>query len=160
MECMAHGDLRSHLAGNGEVEGGARVVMAREVCAAMVHLAGNRMVQRELAGRKWLVAEGGRVKLGEVGMRRRHEAAGEGCGKRGREEAVAGKWMAGEAMEGRVITEASEVWSFGVVVWEVISDGAERHGALDARTVAAGCVGGDAAGGGGGGRGAGRGCGR
>jgi serine/threonine protein kinase len=39
--------------------------------------------------------------------------------------------MAPEAIGERVFTEKSDVWSFGVLMWEIFSDGEEPYSALD-----------------------------
>jgi len=46
------------------------------------------------------------------------------------------KWMAQEAIGERVFTEKSDVGSFGVLMWEIFSDGAEPYGALDPHAIA------------------------
>jgi serine/threonine protein kinase len=37
------------------------------------------------------------------------------------------KWMAPEALSARVCSSCSDVWSLGVVLWEVLTDGTEPH---------------------------------
>jgi len=41
------------------------------------------------------------------------------------------KWTAPECFEHRVWTKASDVWSFGVLVWEVFSKGKEPYSEPD-----------------------------
>jgi serine/threonine protein kinase len=81
------------------------------------------------------VAEAGTVKLADFGMTRRYGDHTYAYVKSS-DEAVPVKWMAPEAIGERVFTEKSDVWSFGVLMWEIFSDGAEPYGALDPHVVA------------------------
>ena len=45
---------------------------------------------------------------------------------------VPAKWMAPESLFQQKWTHASDVWSFGVLMWEVTSFGSEPYSALDA----------------------------
>lgn len=47
-------------------------------------------------------------------------------------ERVPVKWMAPESLQEKVYTHATDVWSFGVVMWEVFSDGRTPYARLTA----------------------------
>ena len=50
-------------------------------------------------------------------------------------DAVPIKWMSPEAIRDKIYTNKSDVWSFGVLMWEVLSFGASPYGGWTAPTV-------------------------
>lgn len=40
------------------------------------------------------------------------------------------KWLAPETMQQKVYSNKTDVWSYGVLVWEIYSDGAEPYPGL------------------------------
>lgn len=87
----------------------------------MEYLASKRCLHRDLAARNVLVAENNVMKIADFGLARdvqdknyyRKETAGR----------LPVKWMAPEALFKQVYTTQSDVWSFGVLLWEVMSLG-------------------------------------
>uniref|UniRef100_A0A914Y155 Protein kinase domain-containing protein n=1 Tax=Panagrolaimus superbus TaxID=310955 RepID=A0A914Y155_9BILA len=45
------------------------------------------------------------------------------------------RWMAPEALKNRSFSEASEVWSFGILAWEVFSKGEIPYGTFDGNDI-------------------------
>ncbi|KAH3764886.1 tyrosine-protein kinase FRK [Pelomyxa schiedti] len=97
-----------------------RLKMARDAAAGMQYLASYHVVHRDLACRNLLYLErsgGYIVKVADFGLARARDIdiAREGAGLRPY------LWMALEALLSHSFSEKSDVWSMGVVLWELIS---------------------------------------
>ena len=102
-----------------------------QVCGALLAVAAAGVVHRDVAARNVLVAALPpaaplSVKLADFGLAidldiAAAAAGGGGAGHRvsGEVGTVATRWAAPEGLERGVWTEASDVWSFGVLMWEV-----------------------------------------
>eukprot|EP00753_Platysulcus_tardus_P020785 PLAT8402.1.p2 GENE.PLAT8402.1~~PLAT8402.1.p2 ORF type:complete len:236 (-),score=120.67 PLAT8402.1:76-741(-) len=99
--------------------------MAGDAAAGVLHLHSEGVIHRDLAARNLLVDDNYRVKVSDFGMSRIKMAGV------GRTETSFGpvKWMAPEALRSREYSTASDSWSFGIVLWEMMAR-AEPHSEL------------------------------
>ena len=124
IELMPSGDLLKLLRSSGEdMEPDERVSVIEQIAAAMAHLEKHRIVHRDLAARNILVQSVRPVvvKLSDVGMARTLVTSP--YYKKSSNDKVPIRWMAPEAVLERRYTSKSDVWSYGVLCWEVFSCG-------------------------------------
>ncbi|KAJ7308412.1 hypothetical protein JRQ81_008957 [Phrynocephalus forsythii] len=129
MELMAHGDLKSYLRSlrpDAENNPGRpppslreMIQMAAEIADGMAYLNAKKFVHRDLAARNCMVAEDFTVKIGDFGMTR--DIYETDYYRKGGKGLLPVRWMAPESLKDGIFTGNSDVWSFGVVLWEISS---------------------------------------
>ncbi|XP_063045211.1 tyrosine-protein kinase Fes/Fps [Engraulis encrasicolus] len=122
MELVQGGDFLSFLRSEGHhLRPQMLIRMAENVASGMEYLASNKCIHRDLAARNCLVGEQSVVKISDFGMSREEEdgvyAATGGM------KQIPVKWTAPEALNYGRYTSESDVWSFGVLLWETFSRG-------------------------------------
>uniref|UniRef100_A0A3P8SQN7 receptor protein-tyrosine kinase n=1 Tax=Amphiprion percula TaxID=161767 RepID=A0A3P8SQN7_AMPPE len=122
-EYMENGALDRYLRDHdGEFSSFQLVGMLRGIAAGMKYLSDMSYVHRDLAARNILVNNTLECKVSDFGLSRVLEDDPEGTyttsgGK------IPIRWTAPEAIAYRKFTSASDVWSFGIVMWEVMAFG-------------------------------------
>nr|XP_022910564.1 proto-oncogene tyrosine-protein kinase receptor Ret isoform X1 [Onthophagus taurus]XP_022910572.1 proto-oncogene tyrosine-protein kinase receptor Ret isoform X2 [Onthophagus taurus] len=98
---------------------------AWQISKGMSYLAEIKLVHRDLAARNVLLATGKVCKISDFGLTRDvYEDNAYFKRSKGR---VPVKWMAPESLSDHVYTSKSDVWSFGILVWELVTLGATPY---------------------------------
>lgn len=95
------------------------VSIARQVAAGMVYLSERKFVHRDLATRNCLISDDMVVKIADFGLSQKMYAADYYRGSE--HDAIPIRWMPLEAILYNKFTVESDVWAFGVVLWEIFS---------------------------------------
>ncbi|XP_035235678.1 neurotrophic tyrosine kinase, receptor, type 2a isoform X2 [Anguilla anguilla] len=134
-EYMKHGDLNKFLRAHGpdavlmdgqhclqvELTQPQMLHIAQQIAAGMVYLASQHFVHRDLATRNCLVGENLLVKIGDFGMSR--DVYSTDYYRVGGHTMLPIRWMPPESIMYRKFTTESDVWSLGVVLWEIFTYG-------------------------------------
>nr|ABR23004.1 fibroblast growth factor receptor 2 [Paracentrotus lividus] len=94
---------------------------AYEIANGMAYLASMMCIHRDLAARNILLSRDGVCKLSDFGLAR--DVMNGGVYQRKTQGRVPIRWMALESLLDNVYTIQSDVWSFGVLMWEIVTIG-------------------------------------
>nr|CAD7407124.1 unnamed protein product [Timema poppensis] len=150
MEFAEHGSLRNYLrrsrhvdcdgkfpnslpvSGSGLGDSEVSPITPREILSfawqisrGMAYLSEIKLVHRDLAARNVLVAAGTICKISDFGLTR--DVYEDGAYLKRSKGRVPVKWMALESLADHVYTSKSDVWSFGVLLWELITLGSSPY---------------------------------
>ena len=119
MELARYGEMRAYLQKNNarlEHDLATLVLFAYQLSTALSYLESKKYVHRDIAARNILVSSDDCVKLADFGLSRWVEESYYKASK----GVLPIKWMAPESINFRRFTTASDVWMFGVCMWEIL----------------------------------------
>ncbi|XP_071098324.1 fibroblast growth factor receptor homolog 1-like [Haliotis cracherodii] len=106
---------------------------ALQIAKGMAHVATHNIIHRDLAARNILLGLGNVCKISDFGLSRDMEGSDE------YEVSSMGplpiRWMSPESLTDGLYTLKSDVWSYGVLLWELVTLGASPYSGQSARQV-------------------------
>ncbi|CAH3176069.1 unnamed protein product [Porites lobata] len=121
MELAAYGEMRSYLQKNRHsINLETLLSYIFQLSTAMSYLESKNFVHRDIAARNVLVCTPKCVKLADFGLSRWVDEQAYYKASKGK---LPIKWMAPESINFRRFTIASDIWMFGVCMWEILMYG-------------------------------------
>ncbi|XP_065832464.1 uncharacterized protein [Oscarella lobularis] len=137
LELMERGDLKNHLSEmriREEIPFQKDLLkMAREIACGMQYLCRKCFVHRDLAARNILLDGKLTCKIGDFGLSRDVLGGGYYHMKEGKKIPV--RWTALEAIKFKKYSSASDVWSFGIVLFEIWSLGLKPYSLIGSNSM-------------------------
>ncbi|XP_078539396.1 tyrosine-protein kinase Fes/Fps [Lissotriton helveticus] len=129
MELVHGGDFLTFLRNEGaQTKTKELIRMTENAAAGMEYLESKHCIHRDLAARNCLVTEKNTLKISDFGMSREEE---DGVySSTGGMKQIPVKWTAPEALNYGRYTSESDVWSFGILLWETFSLGAVPYATM------------------------------
>lgn len=123
-EFMEKGSLSEYLRTRGRqrVKLNDQIRFAKDTCAGMEYLESRKVVHRDLAARNILISENYTAKVCDFGLASREKFtdiymnSGTGC-------RIPIKWTAPESLRQGEYSSKSDIWSFGILLYEIYSFG-------------------------------------
>ncbi|XP_046418972.1 tyrosine-protein kinase Fer isoform X2 [Neodiprion fabricii] len=127
MELVPGGSLLTYLRKNAStITQREQLRMCKDAAAGMCYLESKYCIHRDLAARNCLVGYESIVKISDFGMSREEEEYIVSDGMK----QIPIKWTAPEALNFGKYTSLCDVWSYGVLIWEIFSKGGTPYSGM------------------------------
>ncbi|XP_038066683.1 angiopoietin-1 receptor-like [Patiria miniata] len=145
LEFLPNGNLRDYLRsirpkqkGAGDSTDGASPLTSSnllkfgtDVAKGMDHLSKTGIIHRDLAARNILLADDLTAKVSDFGLSRGEDIYVQKSSTR-----IPVRWLAIESLTRRVYKSKSDVWSFGILLWEIATYGSTPYPGIESKSLA------------------------
>uniref|UniRef100_A0A671MN94 Receptor protein-tyrosine kinase n=1 Tax=Sinocyclocheilus anshuiensis TaxID=1608454 RepID=A0A671MN94_9TELE len=133
-QLMPHGCLLDYVHEHQENIGSQLLLnWCVQIAKGMMYLEERRLVHRDLAARNVLVKCPNHIKITDFGLARLLETNEKEYSADGGKMPI--KWMALECIHYRKFTHQSDVWSYGVTIWELMTFGGKPYDGIPTREI-------------------------
>ncbi|CAI5441457.1 unnamed protein product [Caenorhabditis angaria] len=116
MELLTGGDLWTLLRSDDSISNLKQCEMSSDIAKGMKHLAHCKIIHRDLAARNCLLTADHRVKISDFGL---SVQATQVIVKKLKQAPI--RWLSPETLTKGIFNEKTDVWSYGVVLWEIFT---------------------------------------
>nr|XP_018668848.1 tyrosine-protein kinase ABL1-like [Ciona intestinalis]XP_018668849.1 tyrosine-protein kinase ABL1-like [Ciona intestinalis] len=130
-EFMSEGNLLEYLrrCNKVELDGVVLLHISVQVALAMEYLETRNYIHRDLAARNCLVEDNNLVKVADFGLSRLMATGDDYTARAGAKFPI--KWTAPESLAYNRFSTKSDVWSFGILLWEIATYGMSPYPGVD-----------------------------
>ncbi|XP_051559608.1 receptor tyrosine-protein kinase erbB-4-like [Myxocyprinus asiaticus] len=133
-QLMPHGCLLDYVHEHQENIGSQLLLnWCVQIAKGMMYLEERRLVHRDLAARNVLVKSPNHIKITDFGLARLLDTGEKEYSADGGKMPI--KWMALECIHYRKFTHQSDIWSYGVTIWELITFGGKPYDGIPTREI-------------------------
>uniref|UniRef100_A0A8C1XF65 Receptor protein-tyrosine kinase n=1 Tax=Cyprinus carpio TaxID=7962 RepID=A0A8C1XF65_CYPCA len=133
-QLMPHGCLLDYVHEHQENIGSQLLLnWCVQIAKGMMYLEERRLVHRDLAARNVLVKSPNHIKITDFGLARLLDADEKEYNSDGGKMPI--KWMALECIHYRKFTHQSDIWSYGVTIWELMTFGGKPYDGIPTREI-------------------------
>ncbi|XP_022097192.1 tyrosine-protein kinase receptor Tie-1-like [Acanthaster planci] len=144
LEYLPTGNLRDYLRNTRPNQGAANskkrmstltsenlLKFGLDVAKGMEHLSVTGIIHRDLAARNILLSDDMTAKVSDFGLSRGQDVYVQNSSTR-----IPVRWLALESLTLRVYKSKSDVWSFGILLWEIVTHGSTPYPGIESKSLA------------------------